>query len=300
MKVLITGAGGMLGRDLVKTLTPRHEVIPFITEQNSTSNDNPPAVLNESLIAGIFAANKPDVVIHAAAYTDVDGAEQNGGQAQLVNVKGTLNIAGASIKAGAVLFFISTDYVFDGLKSTPYEEDDAPNPLSMYGKTKLAAERELALKFAPLGSIYIIRTSWLFGANGKNFFRSILKAARERDVIRVVGDQKGAPTYTKDFASVFQVLIEKANRQTGCRIYHLANSGSTTWHHAAEALLKKVHFTGKLVAIGSNELGRPAKRPENSVLNLKKVQRDFGIRLRPWEAALDEFWNEVLKHEWES
>ena len=300
MKVLITGAGGMLGQDLVKALSRHHEVIPLVTDRSGAGTEDAPAILNESLVNRVFTATRPEVVIHAAAYTDVDGAETNQAEAHAVNVLGTARIAEASVNAKAVLFYISTDYVFDGLKSGSYEEADAPNPIGIYGKTKLAAERELSSRYGLNGAIYIIRTSWLFGAGGKNFFRSILRLASERDTLRVVNDQKGAPTYTKDLAEVFQVLIEKAKRKNGCHIYHLANAGVTTWYEAAARLLEKAHFTGKLLPLRSDELNRPAKRPANSVLNMSKIQKAFGIRMRSWETALDEFWNEVLRHEWES
>lgn len=297
MKILITGASGMLGWDLVKVLSPDHKVIPFVTQRGGRTDDPEPAILNESLIAETLEAHHPEVVVHTAAYTDVDGAEEHRERAALLNIMGTQNMVNAANRCGATFFFVSTDYVFDGRKAAPYDEADQPNPIGVYGHTKYEAEKYVE---ANAHSAFIIRTAWLFGAKGENFFRSILRLASDQENIRIVEDQKGAPTYTKDLAGAFRTLIEKADRRGGCRIYHMTNSGLTTWHHAAETLLKKIHFAGELVAISSNELARPAKRPANSVLDTKKIQRDFGIRLRPWEAALDEFWNEVLSDEWES
>lgn len=296
MKILITGAGGMLGSDLVKALEGGHEIIRFASDRSRPSEEHI-AVLNEPLISRTFAAEKPEVVIHTAAYTDVDGAEKNEPRALLINVTGTRNIVRAANRIKATLFFISTDYVFDGEKTIPYDEKDEPNSRSVYGRSKQAAE---ALVKSEAQSAFIIRTSWLFGGGGKNFFRSILEKGLEHKEIRVVNDQKGAPTYTKDLANAFKILVEKAGRRSGCHIYHLANSGETTWYGAARRLLEKARFEGKIIPVNSDELNRPAKRPANSVLNMEKIKKDFDIQLRPWNEALDEFWDEVLKHEWES
>lgn len=286
----------MLGSDLVKALASyelsgigkspnRHESLQYVEAD----------IANRSAVLKAVASLKPAIIIHSAAYTDVDGCERNPNRAFSVNVKGTEHIAEAGEASGAALVFISSDYVFDGTKSTPYDENDQPNPVNVYGRSKYEAEELLKTRSR---SVWIIRSSWLFGENGRNFFRSIIEKTSKEKEFRVVNDQKGAPTYTKDLAHGLKMLIERANRIQGFRIYHLANGGQTTWFDAARELAAKVDSKIQARPISSRELDRPAKRPANSVLNLARIKKDLGIELRRWDEALNEFWSEVLQKEW--
>ncbi len=298
MRILITGSNGMLGSDLVKVLSPyevsglgrgpsRHDQISYLETD----------ITNRSAVLKAVSSLKPAIVIHAAADTDVDGCEQNPRQAFSVNVEGTKHVAEAADSCGAVLIFISSDYVFDGTKTEPYEEDDHPNPISVYGRSKYEAEEFLK---AHSRSVWVIRSSWLFGANGRNFFRSIMEKASKEKELCVVNNQKGAPTYTKDLARGIKMLIERANRIQGFRIYHLANGGQTTWFEATQKVLEKMRSQVLVHAVSLGSLNRPAKRPLNSVLNSTRIKNELGIELRRWDEAFHEFWSETLEKEWQS
>ena len=299
MKILVTGSNGMLGSDLVVELSSlyevcgmgkhanRHPQIPYIQAD----------IINCSTVSKAISSFKPAIIIHTAGFTDVDGCELNPHQAFLVNVKGTEFIAEASDSVGATLFFISSDYVFDGAKQAPYEEEDLPNPISVYGRSKFEAEEFLK---GHCRSAWIIRSSWLFGSNGKNFFRTILHAAQKGEELRVVNDQKGAPTYTKHLAVGLRHLIEKGSRVQGYVVYHLANEGETSWFQAAKKILEKTNLNNDLRPISSRELKRPAKRPLNSIFNMTRVKKDFDIRLPTWTEAFDQFWKDSLEKEWQN
>ena len=285
----------MLGSDLVEALNVyevcgvgrsrnRHPSISY--EQVHISSDG--ALLNA------FRKLKPAITVHAAAYTDVDGCELNPEEAFRVNVEGTRNVVRACEATGSALFFVSSDYVFNGRKAGSYNEQDVPSPISVYGRTKLEAE-EIVRTFS--GSSWIIRSTWLFGENGKNFFKAILSRLKRNEILKVVNDQFGAPTYTKDLASGMKVLIERGNRSKRCQVYHLANSGSTHWFDAAKKLLQHTGVSVEITPISSQTLNRPAKRPHNSVFDLTKIKSDFGIELRSWESALEEYWTRSLKRE---
>ena len=287
----------MLGSDLVEELTPHYEVCGLGQQPNRHPQIQyvQTDITSESAVFKAVSYLKPAVIIHAAAFTDVDGCELNPYQAFLVNVKGTQFVSDAGDQAGATLFFISTDYIFDGKKQSPYCESDLPNPLSVYGRSKLEAEGLLKSRSR---SAWIIRSSWLFGINGKNFFRTVLRRILKGETLQVVDDQKGAPTYTKDLARALHELIEKGDRVKGCVVYHLANSGETTWFQAARKILDKTNSDLDLRPISSQELKRPAKRPANSVFDMSRIKNDYGIQLRFWEKTLDEYWDEVLSEEW--
>ena len=289
----------MLGSDLVAELASFYEVCGL----GKQANRNPEIpyvqtdITNRAGVLKAVRSLKPAIIVHAAAWTDVDGCERNPQQAFLVNVKGTEFVAEASDGVGAALFFISSDYVFDGTKPSAYEEQDFPNPVNVYGRSKFEAE-EFLKKFCR--SAWMIRSSWLFGRNGKNFFRAILHSALEKQELRVVDDQRGAPTYTKHLAKGLRALIEKGTRVKGSIAYHLANEGETTWFQAAKKLLAKTNSKNEVKPISSQELARPAKRPSNSVLNMTKIKKAYGIQLPSWEQGFDEFWNESLEKEWQS
>jgi dTDP-4-dehydrorhamnose reductase len=250
--VVVTGAGGQLGTALVET---------FPGARALTSADwdvtLPPPELGEV-----------DLVLHAAAWTDVDGAEVSPQDAAAVNVGGTQHAA----SLGAPLVAFSTDYVFDGTKRTPYVESDSPNPVSAYGRTKLHGEA------AAGDGAWIVRSSWLFGPTGKNFVRTMLALGRERDEVSVVDDQRGSPTYVGHLAAAVRELIEL---QTG--IWHVAADGDCTWAEFAEAIFEEANIDCRVRKITTAELGRPAPRPAYSVL---RSERRGAPELPHWREGL--------------
>jgi dTDP-4-dehydrorhamnose reductase len=207
-----------------------------------------------ALPAPLLAA--PELVLHAAAWTDVDGAEDDPQEAAAVNVGGTANVAAL----GAPLVYFSTDYVFDGAKTAPYVESDSPNPLSAYGRTKLHGEA------AAGGRAWIVRSSWLFGETGHNFVRTMLRLGAERDEVAVVDDQRGAPTYVGHLAEAVRTLVDVPDYG----IWHLAAEGDCTWAEFAEAIFEDAGLDCAVRRISTEELGRPAPRPRNSVLRSEK------------------------------
>ena len=265
MKVLVTGANGMLGQDLCPILEDSgYEVI----ETNKNNFD----ITNELLVHRILSKEKPNVVIHCAAYTDVDGAEKDLKTAELVNVKGTENIAKVCAKNDITLVYISTDYVFDGTKNTPYEIDDAPNPINNYGLTKFQGEevvKRLCDKF------YIIRTSWLYGHHGKNFVETMINLKDESE-IKVVDNQIGCPTWTVELANGIIDLLENYE----CGIYHICGSGETSWYGFAKEIFEYLNIDANLKPC--SDLIRPAKRPAYSVMNNDKI-------CRYWKNALHDY-----------
>ena len=277
-KVLIVGAHGMLGKDLVKVLGETFDVVPLGRDDRDISAyNNVKKVLKEV---------SPQVVINAAGYTDVDACERKSRLAFTVNGEGAKNLARASSVIKAKLVYISTDYVFDGKKETPYTEEDQPNPLNVYGESKLMGERYVQ-KFAD--DYLIVRTQWLFGAGGRNFVDTIIDLARERDRIEVVDDQVGSPTYTLDLSVAIRALLERDL----WGVYHVSNSGHCSWYDFAKEILTQLGKDAvELVPISSADLTRPARRPLYSVLSNEKLQRDAGITMRPWQEALKDYLKE--------
>ncbi len=236
---------------------------------------------------------RPDVVIHSAAWTDVDGCELDRGKAFLVNARGTENVALACRESGAAMIYMSTDFVFDGEKATgPYKEEDPPCPVSVYGASKLEGEKAVQRL---LKRYCIVRTSWLFGAHGKNFVDTILKKAQAGEELRVVNDQVGSPTCTADLAKALHALAQKllAGDAGLWGIYHVTNSGSVSWYDYAREIVRASGLGGVTVApITSGELARPAKRPRMSVLDNSKFNGATGFRMAHWQDALMGFINE--------
>lgn len=276
VKVLITGSEGQLGRDLVRVLSDEHELFPFDLDMDVTDFDGTMKTVTTI---------SPDVVIHAAAYTDVDGCELDADLAYKVNALGTQNVALACQKCGAAALYVSTDFVFDGKKGEPYLEFDEPNPLSVYGRSKLAGERYVA---SLLDRYYITRTAWLFGKHGRNFVKTILKLAEEREELTVVGDQVGSPTYSLDLAKTIAELIK-----TGWYgLYHTTNSGSCSWFEFAKKILEYAGKRGvKVSPITSEELNRPAPRPAYSVLRNYCLELRGIQPLRHYEEALRDYFS---------
>ncbi|MGH3110197.1 MAG: dTDP-4-dehydrorhamnose reductase [Gaiellaceae bacterium] len=249
-RVLITGAGGQLGRALQEAFAD-DDLVALSHKEWDVSH--PPG---DAVSQGAF-----DLVLHTAAWTDVDGAEANPQGAAAVNVGGTANVAALADSLGAPLVAFSTDYVFDGRKGAPYVESDAPNPLSAYGRTKLHGE-------AAAGSdAWIVRSSWLFGPTGRNFVRTMLRIGAERDEVAVVEDQRGAPTYVAHLAAAVRELVD-SGAPPG--IWHLAGDGDCTWADFAEAIFEKAGLVTKVRRIRTEDLARQAPRPAYSVLRSER------------------------------
>jgi dTDP-4-dehydrorhamnose reductase len=267
VRLLVTGAGGMLGHDVVRA-AGAHEVIAFLHgELDVTDGD---AV--ERWIADV----RPDAVVNCAAWTDVDGAESDPDGAAAVNAAGAGNVARAAARHGARLVHVSTDYVFDGAKRTPYVESDATGPRSAYGATKLAGERAVA---AAGGSHAIVRSSWLFGIRGRNFVETMLALGAARDELRVVDDQVGCPTATEALAPA---LLELAQRDAQ-GIFHVAGAGSCSWHEFALEIFRQAQVDCRVLPCTTAEMPRPAARPAFSVLATERPESPV---LPPWQEGL--------------
>jgi len=275
MKVLIVGCMGMLGSDLMARFGSCHQVRGV--DQQEMDITRPEQCLEQ------IQDFRPDAVINAAALTKVDYCESNEREAFLVNGEGAGNLAKAAAECGALLVHYSTDYVFDGQKMEAYLEEDAPNPQSIYGKSKLLGE-ELVRR--QCSDYLILRTSWLFGRNGRNFIRTIVDLARKGTPLRVVNDQRGSPSYSEDVASHTLRMVEAGCRST----YHLTNSGFCTWYDLAVKALEFMGMEGVPVTpVSTREFPRPAPRPANSVLANCRLERDGLPPLRPWQGAVREY-----------
>ncbi|MBI5454290.1 MAG: dTDP-4-dehydrorhamnose reductase, partial [Deltaproteobacteria bacterium] len=233
---------------------------------------------------------RPGCIINTAAYTKVDLAEKERERAFAVNRDGARNLARAASAVGAPLVHISTDFVFDGRKPTPYIEEDPTGPLSVYGESKLAGEEEI-LKILP--EHYIIRTSWLYGARGSNFVKTILRLANDRDAIRVVYDQAGTPTWTGDLAEAVVTVVDAIEAGTlDYGIYNYSNEGVASWYDFAEAVVEESRRMGATLKcrtiepVRTSEYPTPAKRPAYSVLDKQKIKKTFGVRIPHWRASL--------------
>jgi len=286
-KILLTGINGQVGHALQSTLATLGDVIGLDRSQLDLTDT--------SAIRRCIQQIKPDLIINPAAYTAVDKAESEPELAMAINGVAPGIIAEEAKKLGALLIHFSTDYVFDGAKVTPYVETDITNPLSVYGKTKLAGEE--AIRAADTPHI-IFRTSWVYGAYGKNFLRTILRLAMERDSLRIVGDQIGAPTSSTSIAeTTVASLLNWHEDKSGT--YHLTNSGDTSWYGFAQAIIEQYSFLQKLngwsalrtaiehvEAISTADYPTPAHRPANSRMDCSKLSQIFDIELEDWRSAL--------------
>ncbi len=287
-KFLVVGARGMLGRMLCRQCEPVADVAGYdLPELDMT---------DEGAVAAVMAREKPDVVINCAAYTAVDACETNLEIAMKVNGDGAGVLARAAVTAGARFVHISTDYVFDGQQSTAYGEDDPTDPINAYGDSKLAGE--FAVKSAGGEGWYILRTSWLFGPEGKNFVETIARLALSREELKVVDDQHGCPTYTEDLAQGIIALLSVKDAPAG--IYHFTNSQRTTWHGFATAIVENLRDAGfdplckTLEPVTTAEFPTPAKRPGYSELSLGKFTEIAGYEPPPWRGALKKYMTEYL------
>jgi dTDP-4-dehydrorhamnose reductase len=275
MRILITGGDGQLGCELQRVLQDEKPVLGIWPGFDLLKPESE-AFIREA---------RPEVVIHAAAYTDVDGAERDPEQAMAVNAGGTERVASAAARIGARLICLSTDYVFDGRKGTPYVETDDPNPLNAYGRSKLEGERR-ALAGCP--RTLIVRTAWLYGAQGRNFVKTIMRLAATQPALRVVADQRGCPTHAGDLAVALARILQ--TDLTG--IVHATGAGDCTWHEFASAIVAEMGLAVPVHPITTTEAARPAARPPCAVLANRRLA-SAGIALPPWREALSRFMKQV-------
>ncbi|HMN80011.1 MAG TPA: dTDP-4-dehydrorhamnose reductase [Burkholderiaceae bacterium] len=286
MKLLVTGAAGQVGWELARALQPLSEVVAVDRSQLDLADGD---ALRAFVRGGAF-----DVIVNAAAYTAVDQAEKDEALAAAVNARAPAILAEEGRRAGALLVHYSTDYVFDGEASRPYREDDATAPLNAYGRTKLEGERLIA---AAGGDWLVLRTEWVYGSRGRNFLRTMLRLAAERDRLTVVDDQFGAPTSARLLADASAQIITRAlaERRAGrfaSEVLHLTAGGSTSWHGFATAIIAGAGARGlpvrctEVTGIPATQYPTPARRPVNSRLDLTRVRERFGIEPPPWQAGL--------------
>lgn len=283
-RILITGCRGQLGSDLVKILSQDYQM---------TGIDLPEIdILNEAAVFDTVQQAKPAVVIHPAAYTDVDGCESNRELAMTVNGKGTRNVARACKAAHARLIYYSTDYVFDGSKSTAYLETDPTSPATIYGKSKLAGEKAIA---GELNNYAIMRIAWLYGAHGNNFVKTMISLGKKQiqareasqafQPLKVVDDQHGNPTWTVDVVNQTRALIK--SDQTG--IFHATSEGETTWYQFAKDIFQLCDLEVEIVPCTTEQFPRPASRPKMSALINARLKQLGSDKMRPYIDALEEF-----------
>lgn len=279
MKVLVTGACGQLGSDVMLRLA---EAGFEAVGADISAFD----ITDRAAVFEYIGRERPDGVIHCAAYTNVDLAESEREKCRLINVDGAANIAAACAEFGAKMLYTSTDYVFDGKGKQPFEVGSAKAPCNYYGETKLGGE-EAVLALCPRH--FIVRISWVFGKNGKNFVKTMLRLAKSRDEIRVVDDQIGSPTYTPDLAVLLCDMI--ASDKFG--IYHATNENYCSWAEFAAAAMDISGSGAKIIPIPSSEYPSPAARPANSRLSKKSLDEAGFNRLPPWRDALARFLSDI-------
>jgi dTDP-4-dehydrorhamnose reductase len=299
-KILIAGAGGMLGTDLGNVLSPEFEIVGL--ERRPVTHLTVPYDICDLTQArktrDAILSHKPEVIIHTAAMTDVDYCEEHHDEALENNVAATEHVIDAANEIDAPVIFFSTDYVFDGKKKGEYEETDIPDPLSFYGKTKRMGE-EYILRTSKRALIF--RITWLFGIWGRCFPKAILRQAETMPQMNVVDDQIGRPTWSWDVSLAMKQLLNNHKDvllKPGTEIFHLGNTGTVHWADYARFILKGAGLGSvKVKDVSSAHLKRPAPRPENSVLALEKSRKVLGLKLRSWEEATLEFLPK-LKEEW--
>jgi dTDP-4-dehydrorhamnose reductase len=275
VKILLLGHKGMLGSDLFLKLNMEHEVIGLDKEEID--------IVSASECKAAIKDINPEIVINAAAYTNVDGCEMAKDECFAVNAEAVKNIAETCRNKNICIIHFSTDYVFDGTSKQPYKEDHQCNPVNTYGASKMAGERYLR---SLSDNHILIRTSWLYGIKGKNFVQTILDKAKTTKKLTVVDDQVGSPTYTKDLAAAVDLLIEQNIKG----IFHITNRGSCSWYQFAVKILQESGLDDVEVApIKSDQLQRPAKRPAYSVLSMQKFIQTTGKTMQPWQLALQDY-----------
>jgi dTDP-4-dehydrorhamnose reductase len=288
-KILITGSEGMLGKALMQVAKAKGL---RVVGADIRSKENNIDITNLDSVTSVIKRIRPDAIIHTAAYTDVDECELNLNKAYLINREGTNNVAKACKDTGAFLIYISTDFIFNGKKRMPYTEDDKPNPINEYGKSKLQGEERVKKL---LEQYLIIRTSWLFGENGKNFVDTIIDKAKSGKSLKVVNDQKGSPTYSADLAdAITELLLTTYNLQLTA--LHITNSGNCTWHEFAKEIIRiKAIKDVKIEPIVSDKTERAANRPKMSILDNTAYIKITGKALPSWQDALARYLKDAGK-----
>lgn len=280
MKILLTGATGQVGYELQRSLQTVGEVVAL----DRTRMD----LANLDQLRDVIRSVRPQLIVNPAAYTAVDKAEADSDMAFLINAAAPSAMAEEAKRIGAAMVHFSTDYVFDGSKRGAYLETDLPNPINVYGASKLAGEQAIVAS----GVAHLIfRTSWVYGSRGKNFLLTMLRLASERDELRVVADQHGAPTWSRTIADTAASIITQARVggaswwDTNSGIYHLSGQGQTTWHGFTEAIVANAGLACRILPIESAEYPVPARRPTNSVMSSEKLMSRF-CSIPAWDAAL--------------
>lgn len=297
MKILVTGCRGQVGWELTRSLAVLGEVVAC---DRATADLSRPASLN-----AVIERWRPNVVVNAAAYTAVDKAQDEKALAATINAEAVGALAQAARAVGALLVHYSTEYVFDGAKAGAYVEEDRPNPLNAYGRSKLAGEQAIATAG---GDWLVFRTSWVYAARGKNFLRTMLRLAGERETLRVVADQVGAPTSARMLAdlsahAIRQSMAERLAGRFESDLFHLTARGSTTWHGFATRIIESARTllpdqaiaTRSIEAIATSDYPTPARRPANSVLDNSRFEKRFQLRRAPWEESLQLVLEEVIE-----
>jgi dTDP-4-dehydrorhamnose reductase len=292
VKILVFGAGGQVGHEVCRAVwPPSYDLSPL---DRSAGDITKPAA-----VSALIARQRPDLVINLAAYTAVDRAESEADMAWAVNCAGAAHVAAACGDNGTPLIHLSTDYVFDGTKPGPYREEDAVNPLGVYGRTKEAGERAVR---AAVASHIILRTAWVYGAHGANFVKTMLRLGAKRPVLRVVADQYGSPTAAADIASTLVAVARSVEHgATSWGTFHFAGDGATSWHGFAEEVVDIAAQLGawphrskpSVQAITTDQYPTAARRPMNSVLDCRKIG-GFGISPLPWQSSLPGVVKELL------
>ena len=284
MKILLTGKDGQIGWELQRTLAPQGEVLALGRDQLDLADP--------SAMSSTVRALRPNVIVNAAAYTAVDRAQSEPALATSINAQAPGVLAQEAARIGALLVHISTDYVFDGLKDSAYVEDDVAHPINAYGESKLAGEA--AIREAG-GRYLILRTSWIYAARGKNFLNTILRLARERDELRVVSDQVGAPTWSRMVAEAIAqiVMLARAPHAAVPGIYHLTAAGETSWYGFAQEAIRQATelcaFKARarvITPIPTADYPLPARRPLNSRLSNARLKASLGVQLPDWQTGL--------------
>lgn len=283
MKYLITGSSGQLGYDIIKELEKRGK-LDYMAPNSSVMD-----ITNANLTEEVILSYKPDIIFHCAAYTAVDKAEEDKETCYSVNVIGTKNIVESAKKINAKVVYISTDYVFDGTKESCYEVSDIPNPVNYYGYTKLLGEEEIK----KLDEYLIVRISWVFGINGKNFIKTMLSLAETKEEISVVCDQVGSPTYTEDLSKLLVDMVE--NNKNG--LFFVTNEGYCSWYEFAKYIFEINNKNIKVNKILTKDYKTLAKRPINSRLSKEKLDEEHLQRLPDWKDATKRFCKKLIKEE---
>lgn len=275
--ILVTGANGQLGSEL-KQLESKYSNFDFLFLDREDLD-----ITDEKAVQYFFSENKIDFCINAAAYTAVDNAEKDTENARILNALAVKYLAENAKKTNCAFIHISTDFVFDGSAKSPLKESDKPNPLSVYGETKLEGEY-----FALENNALVIRTSWLYSTFGNNFVKTMIRLGNEREELNIIADQYGTPTYARDLAELIMALIDTKDIKTLVGLYHFSNSGEASWYDFAQEIFTISEIKCNAKPIATTEYPTPAERPKYSIMDKSKIVNDFGVELKDWKLSLKE------------